>query len=58
MNSVWMMSRNPEARGNSGWNTDDIDALMSKIDAAADAIDGKGNPDNGRKVLHGVGASA
>ena len=25
MNGVWMMSRNPEARGNSGWNTDDID---------------------------------
>jgi hypothetical protein len=57
-NGVWLMSRNPEARGISGWNTDDIDALMAKIDAAAEAMDLMGDPDRGTKVLHGVGRSA
>lgn len=39
MNAVAVMVRNPEARGGkSGWNTDDLDALMAKIDAAAEAM--------------------
>ena len=57
-NAAHLMSLNPEARGSSGWNTGDIDALMAKIDAAADAIGDMGNPDSGKKVLHGVGAFA
>jgi phage terminase large subunit-like protein len=37
-NAVELMSQNPEASGNSGWNTDDLDTLMSKIDAATAAV--------------------
>ncbi len=33
-----IMTTNPDARGKSGWDTDDIDALMAKIDAAAAAL--------------------
>ncbi|MDR3474443.1 MAG: terminase large subunit [Devosia sp.] len=33
-----IMTTNPDAKGKSGWNTDDIDALMAKIDAAAAAL--------------------
>jgi phage terminase large subunit-like protein len=58
MNAVWMMSRNPDARSNSGWNTDDIDGLMSKIDAAADAMADLGDRDHATKVIHGVGRPA
>jgi phage terminase large subunit-like protein len=58
MNAVWMMSRNPEARGNSGWNTDDLDGLMAKIDAAAEAMTEMGDPESGRQVFQGVGRPA
>jgi phage terminase large subunit-like protein len=57
MNAVWMMSRNPEAQTSSGWNTDDVDGLMAKIDAAADAMPNP-NSDTGTKVLHGIGRPA
>jgi len=54
MDAVWMMGRNPEAAsGRSGWNTDDIDALMAKIDAAADAMI-EGDVEGGRQMVHGV----
>ncbi len=58
MNAVWMMSRNPDARSSSGWNTDDIDGLMSKIDAAADAMAEFGDRDSATKIIHGVGRPA
>jgi phage terminase large subunit-like protein len=58
MNAVWMMSRNPEARSNSGWNTDDLDGLMARIDAAADAMEEMRDPEGGRQVLHGIGTPA
>jgi phage terminase large subunit-like protein len=58
MNGVWMMSRNPEARGHSGWNTDDLDGLIAKIDAVVDAMGETGDADSGRQVLQGVGRPA
>jgi phage terminase large subunit-like protein len=58
MNAVWMMSRNPEATARSGWNTDDIDGLMVRIDAAVEAMGEMGDPESGRQVLHGVGKPA
>ena len=58
MNAVWMMSRNPEATARSGWNTDDIDGLMARIDAAAEAMDEMGDPESGRQVLHSIGTPA
>jgi phage terminase large subunit-like protein len=58
MNAVWMMSRNPEARGTSGWNTDDIDGLMAKINAAVESMAETGDSDSGKKVVHGVGRPA
>jgi phage terminase large subunit-like protein len=58
MNAVWMMSRNPEARSNSGWNTDDLDGLMARIDAAVEAMTEMGDPESGRQVLHGIGTPA
>ncbi|WP_439399056.1 terminase TerL endonuclease subunit [Bradyrhizobium sp. PMVTL-01] len=55
MNGVWMMARNPAAAASrSGWNTDDIDGLMDKIDAAADAMM-MGDADNGTQMVQGVG---
>jgi phage terminase large subunit-like protein len=54
-NAVWMMSRNPEAAARSGWNTDDIDGLMARIDAAVEAMTEMGDPAGGRQALHGVG---
>ncbi|HEY0182341.1 MAG TPA: terminase TerL endonuclease subunit [Rhodopila sp.] len=38
LNAVALMSRNPEAQGRSGWETDDIDGLMDRIEAAAAAL--------------------
>jgi phage terminase large subunit-like protein len=58
MNAVWVMSRNPEARSNSGWNTDDLDGLMARIDAAVEAMSEMGDPESGRQVLHGIGTPA
>jgi hypothetical protein len=58
MNGVWMMSRNPEANGTSGWNTDDLDGLIAKIDAVVDAMGETGDADSGRQVLQGVGRPA
>jgi len=58
MNAVWMMSRNPEAHGSSGWNTDDLDGLMARIDAATEAMTEMGDSENGRQVLQGVGRPA
>jgi len=37
-NASHLMSLNPAASGRSGWNTDDLDALMARIDAAVDAM--------------------
>ncbi|SDC07128.1 Phage terminase-like protein, large subunit, contains N-terminal HTH domain [Bradyrhizobium brasilense] len=56
MNGVWMMARNPAAAAvsRSGWNTDDIDGLMDKINAAADALV-MGDADDGRQMVQGVG---
>ena len=54
MNAVSGMVKNPEASGSSGWNTDDIDGLMAKIDVAADAMQEQGDPDRGRQLVHGV----
>jgi phage terminase large subunit-like protein len=56
-NAAHLMSLNPQPARNSGWNTDDLDALMAKIDAAADAMT-LGDLDSGRQVLHGVARSA
>jgi phage terminase large subunit-like protein len=53
MNAVWMMGRNPQPAGSSGWNTDDLDALMAKIDAATEAMT-QGDADGGRQMVHGV----
>jgi len=58
MNAVWMMSRNPEADARSGWNTDDLDRLMARIDAAVDAMSEMGDPGGGGQVLHGIGTPA
>ncbi len=58
MNAIFMMTRNPEAQASSGWNTDDIDGLMAKIDAAAEAVADLGDPEGGTKVLHGIGRPA
>ena len=58
MNGVWMMSRNPEAAARSGWNTDDLDGLMARIDAAAEAMTEMGDSDSGKNVVHGVGRPA
>ena len=56
--AIFMMTRNPEAQASSGWNTDDIDGLMAKIDAAAEAMADLGDPERGTKVLHGIGRPA
>ncbi len=56
-NAGHLMSLNPEAKGNSGWNTDDLDMLMAKIDAAADAMTDDGVT-RGQKILAGVVGSA
>jgi len=58
MNAIFMMTRNPEAQASSGWNTDDIDGLMAKIDAAAEAMADLRDPERGTKVLHGIGRPA
>jgi phage terminase large subunit-like protein len=58
MNAIFMMTRNPEAQASSGWNTDDIDGLMARIDAAAEAMADLGDPERGTKVLHGIGRPA
>lgn len=42
MDAAVVMIRNPEAKGRPGWDTDDLDALMAKIDAAVAAGDGDG----------------
>lgn len=39
--------------GQSGWNTDDLDALMAKIDAAAEEMT-LGDADIGKQMVHGV----
>ena len=56
-NAAHLMSLNPQAASRSGWNTDDIDGLMARIDAAADAMT-QGDADGATKVLHGVGRPA
>ena len=57
-NAAHLMSFNPEAVARSGWNTDDIDGLMARIDAAVEAMSEMGDPESGRQVLHGIGAPA
>jgi phage terminase large subunit-like protein len=52
-NAAHLMSLNPQATASSGWNTDDIDALMAKIDAAARAMT-DGDADGGSQMVHGV----
>lgn len=55
MNCVTVMVRNPESKGSSGWNTDDLDALMAKIDSAAAVM---GEEDDGKSVLAGIVGAA
>jgi len=57
-NAAHLMSFNPEAVARSGWNTDDLDRLMARIDAAAEAMEEMGYPESGRQVLHGIGSAA
>ncbi len=57
-NAAHLMSLNPQATASSGWNTDDIDGLIAKIDAAAEALVDLGDPGSCTKVLHGVGRPA
>jgi phage terminase large subunit-like protein len=57
-NAAHLMSLNPEAVARSGWNTDDLDDLMARIDAAVDAMTEMGDPESGRQVLHGIGTPA
>jgi len=52
-NAAHLMSLNPQPVSNSGWNTDDLDALMAKIDAAAEAM--TMGDEGGRQMVHGVG---
>jgi phage terminase large subunit-like protein len=54
MDAATVMSKNPAAKGRAGWDTDDLDALMAKIDAAVAAGDGDGE----LAVVGGVVGSA
>ncbi|WP_407155157.1 hypothetical protein [Bradyrhizobium sp. STM 3557] len=57
-NAAHLMSLNPQpTSSNSGRNTDDLDALMAKIDAAAHAMD-MGDAEGDKQVVHGIGRSA
>lgn len=57
-NAAHLMSLNPVPTAiNSGWNTDDLDALMAKIDAASEEM-ALEDTKSGGNVLHGIGRPA
>lgn len=58
VNALGIAEKGEAPTGASGWNTDDLDALMAKIDAAAEAMTPGGDEDSGKQMVHGVGKSA
>jgi phage terminase large subunit-like protein len=57
VNALGIAEKGETTAGPSGWNTDDLDALMAKIDAAVDGM-AAGDTDDGRQSLQGVGRPA
>jgi phage terminase large subunit-like protein len=57
VNALGIAEKGEKPAGRSGWNTDDLDALMAKIDAATEAMD-VGEIDDGGRMVHGVGRPA
>ncbi len=54
VNALGIAGKGEKQSGQSGWNTDDLDALMAKIDAAADGLQIE-EADDGRQMVQGVG---
>ncbi|QOG20445.1 terminase large subunit [Bradyrhizobium sp. SEMIA] len=58
VNALGIAGKGETQTGESGWNTDDLDALMAKIDAAAEGLALEGDEDSGKQVVHGIGKPA